>query len=113
MDEILFDCPKCKSDKAVIKAGLSRGKQRYKCKACDKHFTHFNYYVSSGKGKHNYSFSDKLRVCKHLEENKNKGLSARRLAKLISDTRSSNLNHTTILFWMKKYEVYKETGEEF
>jgi transposase-like protein len=34
-----MNCPKCSSRKHLIKSGKIKGKQRYKCKRCNYHFT--------------------------------------------------------------------------
>ena len=110
-------CPKCYSWKETTKAGISRGKQRYKCGNCGTHYTTNNKYVSSGKGKHYDSFHFKVVICHIYERMKLEGKGLRQSVREIKSTYqpylTTNLTHSTILYWMKKYEDYKKTGKEF
>jgi hypothetical protein len=103
-------CPKCITSKYSIKAGLSRGKQRFKCKECGTHYTTSDRYTSQGKGKHRYDFLFKKLICRKYEEGKDKGVSLRSLVKLYNKKFffEDRLTHSTVLHWMKKYEAYKE-----
>ena len=103
-------CPNCIVSKHSIKAGLSRGKQRYKCKECGIHYTTSDLYTSKGKGKYRYDFLFKKQVCQRYEDMKGKGGSLRSLVKFYNEKYffEDKLTHSTVLYWMKKYEAYKE-----
>ena len=77
-------CPKCNA-KEVIKSGHAKGKQRFKCKKCNFHFTTL---VPRG-----YPPETKARVI----ELYNHGLSIRAAAKLQGVSRTSALN------WIKSF----------
>lgn len=108
-------CPKCYSWKETIKAGFSRGKQRYKCGYCGRHYTTHLGYVSYGNGKHNSDFLIKRMVCEKYTRLKGEGYSLRQLVKEFKSQGYpfNKLTHSTVLYWMKKYEIYKKTGREF
>jgi hypothetical protein len=108
-------CPKCYSWKETKKAGYSRGKQRYKCGHCGRHYTTHLSYISYGKGKHNPDFQLKQMICKRYARLKEEGYSLRQFVKDIKGEGwpLPNLTHSTVLYWMKKYEIYKKTGKEF
>lgn len=91
-------CPKCQSDK-IIKSGIIKGKQRYKCKQCNYHFT----VDKKGKEIDPYYVVKALQL--YLE-----GLSYREIEKLIG------VSHVSVMNWVKKHNfkrVYDGNSQVF
>lgn len=79
-----MDCPKCKST-SKVKDGIVKGKQRYKCSACDYRF--------SVEHKHNIQpYFRRLALMLYLE-----GLGLRSIGRLIG------VSNVTVLNWIKSY----------
>ena len=108
-------CPMCRMSKHTVKAGHSRGKQRYKCKSCGekdeegkpkgRFFTSSNKDVSIGIEKHKHHPSFKFWVCNQYLQTKRKGGSLRKLVKEINEQKYSKpITHSTVLFWLKKHD---------
>lgn len=79
------ECPKCNSIK-IVKHGIVKGRQRYKCKNCNYHFTVFKI----GKELERIYIVRSLQL--YLE-----GLGLRAISRVIG------ISHVTILNWIRKY----------
>lgn len=82
---LIMKCPKC-SNKETVKAGEVKGRQRYKCKKCNYHFT-----VEVRKQRLSPQLKRKA-LFLFLE-----GVSTRRIEKLVG------VNHTTLLKWIAEF----------
>jgi transposase-like protein len=82
-------CPKC-TQVNVVKSGLIKGKQRYKCKDCHYFFT----VDKLGKQIDDYFVTKALQL--YLE-----GLSFREIERIIG------VSHVSISSWVKKYNLQK------
>ena len=80
-------CPKC-GQKAITKAGLVGGKQRYKCKPCSYHFT----VEKDGKAIRSQIVKRALQL--YIE-----GLSYREIEIIL------RVSHVTVMNWVKKYNI--------
>ncbi|MFV0247530.1 MAG: terminase gpP N-terminus-related DNA-binding protein [Tenacibaculum sp.] len=80
-------CPNCSCEK-FIKAGIIGGKQRYKCKKCNYHFT----VNKLGKKIDDYYVNKALQL--YLE-----GLTYRDIERILG------ISHVSIMNWVKKYNV--------
>ena len=77
------NCPKCEKHKPVIRAGIVRGKQRYKCKTCVYHFVANPAYVAG-------------------PELKEKAIVLYRKGKSLRDIgRKLGYSHVSVLNWVK------------
>lgn len=119
-------CPICGDSKHTVKAGLSRGKQRYKCKTCGevdengnakgRFFTSSNKYISEGFGKRKRDRDFKQWVYGYYQYAKSKRMSLRELAEKINKEKLSRpVTPSTILYLVKRYNRLNEEGrwEEF
>lgn len=82
-------CPKCISD-SITKAGIVRGKQRFKCQSCGYHFT----VNKLGKVVDPYFVVKALQL--HLE-----GLSYREIERILG------ISHVSVANWVKHFGVKK------
>lgn len=80
-------CPKCKGGH-VIKSGLVKGRQRYKCKQCLFFFS----VMKEGKSVDPYYVIKALQL--YIE-----GVSLREIERLIG------VSHVSVLNWIKKYRI--------
>ncbi len=80
-------CPKCESDK-VVKSGIVKERQRFKCKKCGYFFT----VQKLGKQIDNYLVIKALQL--YIE-----GLSYREIERLLG------ISHVSVMNWVKKYQI--------
>jgi DNA-directed RNA polymerase subunit M/transcription elongation factor TFIIS len=80
-------CPQCQSSK-IIKSGVIKERQRYKCKQCNYNFT----VNKLGKQIDQYYVTKALQL--YLE-----GLSYREIERILG------VSHVTIMKWVRKYRV--------
>ncbi len=81
------NCPQCQSNN-VIKSGVIKKRQRYKCKECNYYFT----VNKLGKQIDNYYVTKALQL--YLE-----GLSYREIERILG------VSHVSIINWVKKYKI--------
>ncbi len=81
------NCPKCDSDQ-VVRSGIVQGRQRYRCKKCDYHFT----VDKLGKRIDNYYVVKALQL--HLE-----GLSLREIERILG------VSHVSVMNWIRQYHI--------
>lgn len=82
-------CPQCQSKK-VVKSGVIKDKQRYKCKDCGYHFT----VNKIGKQIDMYYVTKALQL--YLE-----GLTYREIERILG------VSHVSVMNWVKKYNIHK------
>ncbi|MEM6271775.1 MAG: hypothetical protein AAF998_20230 [Bacteroidota bacterium] len=80
-------CPRCRHT-GIVKAGLAQGRQRYKCKSCNYHFT----VNKLGKEIDPYYTTKSLQL--YLE-----GLSYREIERIIG------VSHVTISKWVRQHGI--------
>lgn len=88
-------CPKCKSE-ALIRSGVIKNRQRYKCKDCGYFFT----VLKEGKHIDPYYVIKALQL--HLE-----GITYREIERILG------ISHVTIMNWVKKYNVKAPENYEY
>ncbi|MCH2227487.1 MAG: helix-turn-helix domain-containing protein [Candidatus Caenarcaniphilales bacterium] len=81
----MISCKRCGS-REKIKSGFQNGKQRYKCKSCNRYFVERD-------DREKYSFEDKLRALRLYK----RGLSLRSIAEFIGT------NNVTIFHWIRNF----------
>lgn len=92
---LIKECPNCKS-KHYVKSGLINGKQRFKCKDCNYHFT----VGKVGKEIDAYYVSKALQL--YLE-----GLTYREIERILG------VSHVSVINWVKKYNIKRPKGFEY
>lgn len=80
-------CPKCESS-SVVKSGIIKGRQRFKCKNCGYYFS----VEKLGKNISNYTVIKALQL--HIE-----GVSYREIERLLG------VSHVSVMNWVKKYHI--------
>ncbi len=80
-------CPSCESPK-TIKSGIIKDRQRYRCKACEYHFT----VQKKGKQIDNYYVVKALQL--YME-----GVSYREIERILG------VSHVSVMNWVKKYKL--------
>jgi transposase-like protein len=80
-------CPQCQSVE-IIKSGILNDRQRYKCKACNYHFT----VNKLGKSIDQYYVTKALQL--YLE-----GLSYREIERILG------VSHVTVMKWVRKHKI--------
>lgn len=88
-------CPKCNSAD-VLKSGIIKGRQRYKCRACSYHFT----VEKLGKSINAYYVIKALQL--YIE-----GVSLREIERLLG------VSHVSVMNWVKKYEIKLPVYNEY
>lgn len=88
-------CPKCQHDQ-VVKSGVVKGRQRYRCKNCKYFFTVFK----DGKKIDPYYVVKALQL--YIE-----GVSLREIERLIG------VSHVSVLNWVRKYKVLAPENTEY
>lgn len=89
------NCPKCDSDK-IVKSGLVKERQRFKCKACNYFFT----VNKLGKKVDNYYIIKALQL--YLE-----GVSYREIERILG------ISHVSVINWVKSYNISRPPGEKY
>lgn len=92
---LIRKCPNCKS-KRYVKSGFVKGKQRFKCKECNYHFT----VSKTGKQIDAYYVSKALQL--YLE-----GLTYREIERILG------VSHVSVINWVKKYNIKRPEGFEY
>mgnify|MGYP001765222325 CR=1 FL=1 len=82
-----LNCPRCKSDD-IAKSGVVKGRQRFRCKSCNYHFT----VLKEGKNIDPYYVIKALQL--HIE-----GISLREIERILG------ISHVSVLNWVKKYNI--------
>ncbi len=88
-------CPKCKSTD-IVKSGMAKGKQRYKCRACNYHFT----VMKDGKSIDPYYVIKALQL--YIE-----GVTYREIERILG------VSHVSVMNWVKQYLVKVPENLEF
>ena len=88
-------CPKCDSH-IVIKSGIVKERQRFKCKTCNYFFT----VEKLGKQIDNYTVIKALQL--YIE-----GVSYREIERLLG------VSHVSVMNWVKKYQVRAPKNSEY
>ena len=88
-------CPKCQQ-KNVIKSGIVKERQRFRCRDCNYYFT----VKKLGKQIDDYYVTKALQL--YLE-----GLSYREIERILG------ISHVTISSWIKKYNITRPPHSEF
>lgn len=88
-------CPQCQSRK-VVKSGVVKEKQRYKCKDCGYHFT----VNKIGKQIDMYYVTKALQL--YLE-----GLTYREIERILG------VSHVSVMNWVKKYNIHKVKNTDY
>ena len=88
-------CPQCQSKK-VVKSGVVKEKQRYKCKDCGYHFT----VNKIGKQIDMYYVTKALQL--YLE-----GLTYREIERILG------VSHVSVMNWVKKYNIHKVKNADY
>lgn len=88
-------CPKCQHHD-VVKSGVVKGRQRYRCKSCSYFFTVFK----DGKNIDPYYVIKALQL--YIE-----GVSLREIERLIG------VSHVSVMNWVKKYKIQAPENIEY
>lgn len=88
-------CPKCKSED-IVKSGVIKNRQRFKCKACGYHFT----VQKMGKRIDDYFVIKALQL--YLE-----GISYREIERLLG------VSHVSVMNWVRHYGVKRPDNTEY
>ncbi len=88
-------CPKCQSHQ-VIKSGIIKGRQRFKCKSCGYFFT----VDKLGKQIDNYTVIKALQL--YIE-----GVSFREIERLLG------ISHVSVMNWVKKYSIQAPKNSDY
>ena len=88
-------CPKCQSSD-VVKSGVVKQRQRYKCKSCTYHFS----VDKIGKKIDDYFVIKALQL--HLE-----GVSYREIERLLG------VSHVTVMNWVRQYNVKRPENVDY
>lgn len=83
----LLICPRCKSE-AYTKSGIIKGRQRYRCRDCDYHFT----VKKQGKSIDPYYVIKALQL--YIE-----GVTYREIERILG------ISHVSVMNWVRKYGV--------
>lgn len=88
-------CPKCKSE-ALIKSGVVKGRQRFRCKSCNYFFT----VLKEGKHIDPYYVIKALQL--HME-----GVTFREIERILG------ISHVSVMNWVKKYNIRAPENYEY
>lgn len=88
-------CPKCNAEN-VVKSGVVKGRQRYRCKRCGYYFT----VNKIGKKIDNYYVIKALQL--YIE-----GVSYREIERILG------ISHVSVMNWVKKYRIKAPTNYEY
>lgn len=80
-------CPKCKSQE-IVKSGMTKGKQRYKCHGCNYNFT----VMKEGKSIDPYYVIKTLQL--YIE-----GVTLREIERILG------VSHVSVMNWVRKYNI--------
>lgn len=89
------ECPRCDANQ-VIKSGVVKDRQRYKCKVCNYYFT----VAKIGKRIDNYYVIKALQL--YLE-----GVSYREIERLLG------ISHVSIMNWVKQYNITRPQNNSY
>ncbi len=88
-------CPRCNAER-VIKSGVVKDRQRYRCKKCGYYFT----VNKLGKQIDNYYVIKALQL--YIE-----GLSYREIERILG------ISHVSVMNWVKKYQIKAPQNNEY
>jgi transposase-like protein len=88
-------CPKCQSEE-LIKSGVVKGRQRYRCKNCNYSFT----VLKEGKQIDPYYVIKALQL--YIE-----GVSYREIERILG------ISHVTVINWVKKYSIKMPENNDY
>ncbi len=91
----LQTCPNCNSD-SIIKSGVVKDRQRYKCKTCNYNFT----VNKLGKKINDYYVNKALQL--YLE-----GLTYREIERILG------VSHVSVMNWVKKYQIKRPYSGDY
>lgn len=89
------NCPNCKSIK-VIKSGVIKDRQRFKCKACSYYFT----VDKMGKNINDYYVTKAIQL--YVE-----GVSYREIERILG------VSHVSVMNWVKKYKISRPENTDY
>lgn len=88
-------CPKCKSAE-VVKSGVVKGRQRFKCKSCTYHFS----VLKEGKSIDPYYVIKALQL--YIE-----GVSLREIERLLG------VSHVSVSNWIRRYNIQAPENRDY
>lgn len=88
-------CPKCQSEK-VVKSGIVKDRQRYKCKRCNYYFT----VDKMGKSINDYYVTKAIQL--YVE-----GVSYREIERILG------VSHVSVMNWVKKFKIKRPENREY
>lgn len=88
-------CPRCKT-KDVVKSGVVKGRQRYKCHDCNYHFS----VMKDGKSIDPYYVIKALQL--YIE-----GVSLREIERILG------VSHVSVMNWIRKYNVKAPENSDY
>lgn len=88
-------CPKCNSEK-IVKSGIVKNRQRYRCKDCGYHFT----VNKIGKQIDSYYVIKALQL--YIE-----GVSYREIERILG------ISHVSVMNWVRKYQIKAPKNTEY
>ena len=88
-------CPKCKSPE-IVKSGVIKERQRYRCKACGYHFS----VMKEGKSIDPYYVIKALQL--YLE-----GISLREIERILG------VSHVSVMNWIRRYNIKAPENQEY
>ena len=88
-------CPRCKSEE-LVKSGVVKGRQRFRCKDCNYFFT----VLKEGKNIDPYYVSKALQL--YIE-----GVTFREIERILG------ISHVSVMNWVKKYKIKAPENYEY
>lgn len=100
-EETMLDACKACGCKTFWKAGIIKGKQRYRCKNCKKAHSETDARVKYSEEEHQYAFGLYL-----------KGCGFQRIAKIMGESFGKKYLYQTIKHWIKRAGLIKNSDRE-
>ncbi len=88
-------CPKCNST-SYVKSGVVQGRQRYRCKQCNYHFT----VQKRGKKIDDYYVTKAIQL--YVE-----GISYREIERILG------ISHVSVMNWVKSYKIKRPVNQNY
>jgi hypothetical protein len=90
-----IQCPKCTSVQ-IVKSGVVKGRQRYRCKSCSYHFS----VMKKGKSIDPYYVIKALQL--HIE-----GVSLREIERILG------VSHVSVMNWIRRYNIKAPENQDY
>ena len=90
-----IQCPKC-THTQIVKSGVVKGRQRYRCKNCGYHFS----VLKAGKSIDPYYVIKSLQL--HLE-----GVSLREIERILG------VSHVSVMNWIRRYNIKAPENQDY